>query len=122
MGNRKPERKLVEGIYWEVNEAWIRLQIEKISNIEDERGEKRELIITPIKDCYEKIQTIFFSLNGSPPRGYAILKGLKYTCTKLCFISWSMNKKRTFDNIKLEEKLEKKLKDMVKKKVKKKDG
>lgn len=35
---------------------------------------KRELIISLIPNDHSKIGTIFFSLNGSPPKGYAIYK------------------------------------------------
>jgi len=33
----------------------------------------REFIITKIKDCYECVSTIVYSINGSPPKGVAIL-------------------------------------------------
>ena len=32
----------------------------------------RELIQTKIKNSYGKVGTIFYSLNGSPPKGYAL--------------------------------------------------
>ena len=38
-------------------------------------GTPRNLIITLIEDNYGDIATTFFSLNGSPPRGYAIYRG-----------------------------------------------
>lgn len=33
----------------------------------------REMFVTPIKDCYGAISTVVFSINGSPPKGVAVL-------------------------------------------------
>jgi len=32
----------------------------------------RKLIQTKIKNSYQRVGTIFYSLNGSPPKGYAL--------------------------------------------------
>jgi hypothetical protein len=46
----------------------------------------RKLIQTKIKNSYEKVGTIFFSLNGSPPKGYALyIKELKIILFYDCF-------------------------------------
>ena len=88
----KPIKKLHgNGHDWEVNEAWIRSQIAKISNLED----TREIVKTIAKDNYTKEQTIFFSLEGSPARGFAI-----YAKPRLCIIPYGLEgKKKIFNEI-----------------------
>ena len=55
------------------------LKIEFLNNTELWKDQlSRELIITPIKDCYGTISTIVFSINGSPPKGIAIMLGDSY--------------------------------------------
>ena len=34
----------------------------------------RKLIVNKLKDCYDNVGTLVFSVNGSPPKGRAILK------------------------------------------------
>lgn len=87
----KPERKLKDGFYWEVNHAWIKTQIVKLSGTLTEDDLERDLIETKIKDNYTHEQTIFFSLNGSPSRGFAIYAG-----RKLCIINKRFDKKKVF--------------------------
>lgn len=36
-------------------------------------SEMRELIVTEIKDRYQTVSTVIFSVNGSPPKGIGIL-------------------------------------------------
>lgn len=96
----KPIRRLYQGTFWKVNSDWIKEEIVKISNLSYGKT-TRKLIITDIKDNYSHEQTIFFSLEGSPSRGYAIFTGDNLTGT-LCIISQRFDKKKVFKNIKLE--------------------
>ena len=83
-----PQRKLHKGIYWKVNQDWIKQEINKLwHGVEDDL--ERELIVTEIKNNYGKVGTYIFSLIGSPPRGYALYIP---TATKLIFISASGEK------------------------------
>jgi hypothetical protein len=94
----KPIRKLSsDGVNWDINKAWIRSQIAKISNVADER----ELIEIPVKDNYGKNQTVFFSLEGSPSRGYAVYIGDDRYSGKLCVISLGFTKKKVFNDVRV---------------------
>ena len=78
---------------------WIKEQIVKISGLkEDDVG--RELIITPLINRYGKVGTICFSLNGTPPRGFALLdyQEDRDDHGQICFISWGYKKKKTYEN------------------------
>jgi len=39
-----------------------------------ERQETREMVRSVHVDCYDKIGSVFYSINGSPPKGYAIYR------------------------------------------------
>ena len=51
----------------------------KCSRVNINNEMKREMIITKIQDCHHDIGTILFSINGSPPKGRAILFKESYT-------------------------------------------
>lgn len=53
----------------EVNESEIRHKLLAHSN---ELGSERKMCRSVHKDHYERIGSVFYSINGSPPRGYAI--------------------------------------------------
>ena len=53
----------------------------------------RDIIITPIKDNYGNVGSVVFSINGSPPRGHAILFGFDSLFSTILFIDWGYNKK-----------------------------
>lgn len=80
---------------------WIKEQIVKISKLNDDDVE-RELIITPIHDSYKKMSTIFFSLNGSPPRGFAIFNK---DHENICFVSGRGDHKKAYASTILKEDL-----------------
>ena len=104
------EKRIWDGDNYVIdNLDWIKEQIIKISDLQpNEIG--RNLIITPIKDNYGKVGTIFFALNGSPPRGYAIFTGIDRANGVITFISMGRcGKKKTYVDTSIENKLLKSL-------------
>ena len=85
-------RRLRNNIDWEVNKDWIIREIVKISDLKKD-DKNRELVITKINDNYNREGSLFFSLNGSPPRGFAIYNR---ESKQICFISWGFKKKRVY--------------------------
>jgi len=52
----------------------------------------RKLIIQPMKDNYNEIGSIMFSLNGSPPRCYAIFSHANLSTPNMIFIDTTLKK------------------------------
>ena len=100
------EKRIWDGYNYIIdNLDWIKEQIIKISDLQ-ENEIKRDLIVNPIKDNYGKVGTIFFSLCGSPPRGYAIFTGINRANGVITFISMGRSgKKKTYIDTSIENKL-----------------
>lgn len=78
------------------------LQVKKIlaqsyGNLQDSL--KRNLIVTPIKNCYGTIGSFLFSLEGSPPKGYAIYSPEH---RKIILINAWLEKVRTMNDFEME--------------------
>ena len=58
------------GDYRDITLVELRTQILRLNEYSNE---DRPIIIHKIRDCYGEIATVFFSINGSPPKGYALL-------------------------------------------------
>lgn len=56
----------------ELKEAMIRYYYPTMDDEEIKHQMERELIITKIKNGYNNIYTIYFSVNGSPPKGECV--------------------------------------------------
>jgi len=82
-----------DGFNWTVDKQWIKEQIAKISDYPSDAD--RELVITTILDNHQKAGTMFFSLSGSPPRGYAIYQMNR---KKFLFISKDFVKRKIVNN------------------------
>lgn len=91
-----PQKKLCEGIYWAVNNDWIKQQICKMYYIDNDDNMGRPLIIIPIKDAYSYNGSVIFSLQGSPPKGYALYN---YCHRRLIFISQGLETTKKFNHI-----------------------
>ncbi len=62
-------------------------------------GEKRKLIITKVNDAYGNVGTILISIEGTPPKGYAIYNPDMETLT---LFNYDLSKKKVFKEIHLE--------------------